>query len=131
MTVNFNNWKISANYRGDKCWSADGTHQNWNNHNVTVINMENGKRTRFEFWGSIADPELSTEYGVLNAFRMFIEDSLSGEESFRDFCQSFGYDEDSRRAEKTWKACKRAAKKLMRVYGGDIYALLDSLEDYA
>ena len=32
-------------------------------------------------------------------------DAQAGRESFEDFCSSFGYDEDSRKAEMTWRAC--------------------------
>ena len=32
-------------------------------------------------------------------------DAQSGRESFTDFCANFGYDEDSRKAEETWRAC--------------------------
>lgn len=31
-------------------------------------------------------------------------DAQSGQESFAEFCASFGYDEDSRKAEATWRA---------------------------
>ena len=129
MTYTINNWKISANYTGSKPapWSED----NWHHHNVTVTNTENGKRTRFDFWASINNPQLSSEYDVINAFRCFVDDAISGDMQFCDFCVEFGYDEDSRKAYNTWKACGRAAAKLDRIYDGDIYELLDSLEDYA
>lgn len=32
-------------------------------------------------------------------------DAQSGQESFSDFCSNYGYDEDSRKAEETWRAC--------------------------
>ena len=32
-------------------------------------------------------------------------DAQSGRESFADFCANLGYDEDSRKAEETWRAC--------------------------
>lgn len=132
MTVNFNNWKVTATYKGDKCWDcSDGSRENWNNHKVTVTNTENGKRTSFDFWASIMNPELETEYDILNAFRCFVDDCLVGTETFHEFCGDFGYDEDSRKAEKVWKACQRATKKLCRIYDGDLYDLLDSLEQYA
>lgn len=132
MTYVFRNWKVFASYTGSKPadWGNDMP-QNWDHHNVTVINKINGKRTRFDFWASIAKPELRTKYDVFNAFYCFVSDAIAGNMDFADFCAEVGYDEDSRRAEKTWKACKRSAAKLNRIYDGDLYELLDSLEDYA
>lgn len=31
-------------------------------------------------------------------------------DDFEDFCDDFGYDSDSRKAKKTWKACRKMAK---------------------
>lgn len=131
MTYTFKNFKISVNYTGEKpAAGSDG--KNWNHHNVTVLNTENGLKTRFDFWASIAQPKLSSKYDVLNAFRCFVDDALSGDMDFSEFCSEFGYDEDSRRAEKkTWKACKRSTAKLERIYSGDLYDLINDLEEYA
>ena len=49
-----------------------------------------------------------------------VSDVTFGEESFEDFCSELGYDPDSRKAEKTWKACKRMAPKVRRFCGGDL-----------
>lgn len=44
-------------------------------------------------------------------------DARSGEESFEDFCSNMGCDIDSRKAEKTWKACRAIAPRLRRFLG--------------
>jgi hypothetical protein len=44
-------------------------------------------------------------------------DARSGELSFHEFCQEFGEDEDSRKAEKMWKACRRLTPKVKRFLG--------------
>lgn len=124
------NFVITAEYRGDKPapW-ADGR-QNWNYHRITVKNTENGLYTGFDFWASIAHPHLETEYDLLNAFYCFVSDALSGLETFEDFCAEFGYDTDSRTAERTWKACKRSTLKLGRIAGGaDLYDLCNELSE--
>ena len=95
---------------------------------MTVTNKDNGLKTSFDFWASIAKPNLETEYDILNAFDCFIDDAISGDMSFSEFCGEFGYDEDSRTAEKTWKACKRAYDKLTRIYSGNIYDLANRLQ---
>lgn len=44
-------------------------------------------------------------------------DAFYGEETFENFCAELGYDQDSRKAETTWKACKMLAPKLRRFLG--------------
>lgn len=51
-------------------------------------------------------------------------DASCGEQSFEDFCSDFGYDEDSRSAEATWKACAKTAPRIRRLLG-------DRFEDVA
>lgn len=41
----------------------------------------------------------------------------SGPEDFTDWCGDYGYDTDSRRAERTFKACQVIARKLRRFLG--------------
>lgn len=130
MTYEFNGFRITATYKGDKpaAWSNG---ENWNYHRVSVVNTKTGKHTRFDFWTSVMHPYLSNRYDVLNAFRCFVDDAISGNMTFREFCGEFGYNEDSRTAEKTWKACKKSGEKLRNIYDGDIYDLINSLEDFA
>lgn len=127
MTYHFKNFAISAEYTGGK--PAEWSHgTNWNHHKVTVKNTENGKRTSFDFWASITSPRLKTECDVLNAFYCFVSDAIDGLESFEGFCSELGYDTDSRKSERAWKSCKRAAEKLERIAGGaDFYDLCNEL----
>lgn len=133
MKITWKNFAISAEYRGDKPapWTVDGKRkQNWNYHRVTIRNVDNGLYTGFDFWASIARPHLETEYDLLNAFYCFVSDAVSGLESFEGFCSEFGYDTDSRTAERTWKACKRSTAKLERITGGaDLYDLCNELSE--
>jgi hypothetical protein len=131
MKHDWKNWTVTSTYTGSKAAPWSDGRENWNHHNVTVINRDNGKRTRFDFWASIAHPEIDTEYDLMNAFRCFVDDALAGSMEFREFCADFGYDEDSRRAEKIWNACKRSTAKLTRIYDGDLYDLLNEMEEYA
>lgn len=48
----------------------------------------------------------------------------SGVENARDFedwCGEYGYDTDSRRAERTYRTCRRQAARLKRLLGDDLY----------
>ena len=136
MKATFKNFTVSAKFTGSKKapWNNDSKNrmpENWNHHRVTVKNTDNGLFTGFDFWCSVAEPQMKKEYGVLNAFYCFVSDAISGKESFEDFCSEFGYDEDSRTAERTWKACKRSFEKLERIYDGDIYDLANELQEIA
>lgn len=43
---------------------------------------------------------------------------------FEEWCSNLGYDTDSRKAEKTYKACERQAAKLEAFLGSDLYETL-------
>jgi hypothetical protein len=44
--------------------------------------------------------------------------------SFEDWCSEYGYDTDSRKAEKTFKACEHEATRLKTFLGEDLYQQL-------
>jgi hypothetical protein len=51
--------------------------------------------------------------------KCLVSDAAAGAETFEDFCGDFGYDTDSRSAERTWKACRQMADQLRRLFGAD------------
>ena len=131
MKTTFKNFSITSTFKGDKVALWDDKQQNYNNHTITVTNTETKHKISFEFWGSIIKPEVKTEDELLNAFYCFISDAVSGTYSFNEFCGEFGYDEDSRTAEKTWKSCKKSLEKLNKIYNGDVYDLANELQEIA
>ena len=131
MKTNFKNFEIQSEYTGSKKAEWSNNTENWNHHEVIVTNTESNEQTTFDFWASIANPELSSEYDVLNAFYCFVGDAVSGSYSFEEFCSEFGYDTDSRKAEKTWKACQESYNNLLNIYDGDIYDLVNELSEIA
>ena len=44
--------------------------------------------------------------------------------SFEEWCRNYGYDTDSRKAERTYRVITRQARQLKRVLGNDHYKLL-------
>lgn len=132
VKATFKQFEVKANYKGTKKaeWS-DNRHHNFNNHMVTVINKETAQKITFEFWASIANPVLNREYDILNAFYCFVSDAVSGSESFEEFCSNMGYDLDSRTAEKIYRKCKKQLEKLNKIYDGDIYDLVNELQEVA
>lgn len=120
-------FSLSSIFHGDRKapWSDKNTH-NYNNHTITV--SLNGKRTKFEFWASIMQPEIQTREQLLDAFSAFVSDAYCGEQSFENFCDELGYDRDSISALRIYKACQRAYKKLSRLTE-NISALQDNLRE--
>lgn len=75
---------------------------------TVVFSMGMGHRGKEPDAASVLDCLLSDSSSVDNA------------RGFEDWCRDFGYDTDSRRAERTYKACERQAEKL-RKFLGDLY----------
>ena len=130
-TINVNGVTVSlkSEYLGNKLWpNSDSRHENYNNHKITV--KANGKRATFEFWASIMHPEIDSESDLISSFECFVSDAVSGLYSFEDFCSEFGYDTDSRKAEKIHRACQKSADKLKRLLGdADIYDFANAIND--
>jgi len=61
------------------------------------------------------------------AFYCFLSDAHSGKETFEDFCGEFGYDTDSRKAENTYNACKKALVQVKNIINTN--ALCDTLNE--
>ena len=49
---------------------------------------------------------------------------ISNARGFEDWCSDFGYDADSRKAEKTFKVCEHQAKRLRSFLGDSLYKQL-------
>lgn len=134
----YKNFKIVAKFQGadiNKVWN-DGKERN--KFFVYVTNTENGEKTRFTFWDCLAktergENELSPDE-LLNAFYFFVSDACRGFYSFHEFCLEFGYDEDSRNAERIFNACKRSYKSFSRISGlpyDEIFNFANELQEIA
>lgn len=113
-------------------WSADDKYVH-NKFLVTVTNTETGEQANFDFYGSYHDytnnvVELK-ERDLLNSFECFISDGIAGLDSFESFCDNFGYDQDSRAAEKIYKECIKSAEKLESVIQVDLYDFANELQE--
>lgn len=131
IKASYKNFLITAVFKGDKPREWGNGITNANNYKVTVKNTKTGAKTKFNFWASIAKPKIEKEYDVLNAFYCFVSDSVSGGQSFEEFCDELGYNTNSITARKTWKACKKSLLKLGNIYDGDIYTLANELSEIA
>ena len=134
MKANYKNFKISTG-NGDykrPIWDTK-PHKHYI---ITVVNTETKARTNFSFYASLAQPDFKSEYDVLNAFYCFVSDAVAGIDTFENFCSDFGYDTDSIKALKTYRACERALKKFthvsnMSAYSDTIYDFANELQEIA
>lgn len=93
------------------------------------LSTEHGK-TSFAFWSSIAKPVIDSDSDLLDAIDCFCSDACSGSESFDSFCDELGYDNDSIKARKVWRACVKSKGKLESILGDmDIYDFSNALRD--
>ena len=51
-------------------------------------------------------------------------DASGTENSFEDWCSEYGYESDSRKAERIYKACEHSAKRLKAFLGEELYQQL-------
>ena len=83
-------------------------------------------------------PQLNTWYSMGSALKgepnipdvleSLVLDARCGTESFRNFCDDLGYDEDSRKAYATWGAARCTWRMLRRLLGSDGYTELCSVD---
>jgi hypothetical protein len=80
--------------------------------------LDNGGKIRrnFTFYDSQHNYEQGKEDleadDLKEAFRCFLDDAQDAVGGFPDFCSEFGYDQDSRRAYRMFKACERSMEKV-------------------
>ena len=125
--------EISSEFLGEKTSSWGSIHHN--KVSVTVL----GSTIRFDYWGSDAAPNISSKEDLLTAFSNFMSDAIAYEESYEDFCDTFGYepyceeDEDEDEecdARKTYDLCgiSNATFKLLPL-DNDVYYYINYLNE--
>lgn len=53
-----------------------------------------------------------------------VSDASGSDELFESWCSNYGYDTDSRRAERTYNAVRKQAAALRRILGPNLYAVV-------
>jgi hypothetical protein len=64
---------------------------------------------------------------LLDVLYSLVMDSDADDYTFEEWCDSYGYDTDSRKAESTYNACREIGTKLRRMLGADTPAKLREL----
>ncbi len=105
----------------------------WKNYTWLVWLERGGSLTSLEYQCGTghAKDGVPTPPGVNDVIFSLLTDWQGGRETFEDFCSSFGYDEDSRKAYKIWEACKKSGEKLQKLFSADeIEELEEAFRDY-
>ena len=83
----------------------------------------NGKRYTFNFGQSIAQGSNEpTMYDVLTCLEKYEVGT------FDEFCGNFGYDNDSIKAHRIYKAVAKEYKNMLRVFGADILEQMQEIQ---
>ena len=80
-----------------------------------------------EFWcgSACSEPNAATVLDCLASDASGVESSRG----FEDWCGDYGYDVDSRKAERTFKACEKVARNLRRLLGDDYRRIVETDEE--
>ena len=119
---------FKAAYGGQKCplWCDKGC-QHGDHYRVTLKRVASRKSISFDFWGSINDQrqgKAPTAYDVLAC----ISSDYYTPETFADFCSEYGYDPDSRKAEQTFKAADKFARRLREFFSEEEAQALSEIQ---
>ena len=105
----------------------------WDNNVFAVTVTNGGMAETFDYHISIHDTEKGkkalADEDHITAFYCFLGDAILGSQSFEVFCDEMGYDEDSRKAEKIWKACQEATQKADNLSIGDLYQVSNYIQE--
>ena len=99
---------------GDDAWAKTATH-------YRATFRYQGRRMTVPFSTGSAWTSPPTVADVLNSL---VTDARDADEPFDDWCAIYGYDSDSRRAERIYKAVQRQTRQLRRLLGDDYDAAL-------
>jgi hypothetical protein len=109
-------WADSNPSMSDNDWSQSA------NHYLCKLRCERRRMTVHFSQG----PALTKEPALAEVLDCLSSDAVSVENSrsFEDWCAELGYDTDSRKAERTFEACKRQSSQLRRLLGDEAYSIL-------
>jgi hypothetical protein len=114
--INKHNIKFSANWISERPDGLmEGPH---NNYKCRITAGRRGFTLYFsQGYGIQGDPTIER---VLDSLASDAAD-YENAQSFEDWASNYGYDTDSRKAEKIYRAVKRQAEQLKRTIGGEAY----------
>lgn len=114
---------MDAKYQGRHVDDNDWEHDKW------AVTLHHGKKSLTTKYHAGTGHAMARP-AVAAVLASLVSDADAGSESFEDFCSNLGYDPDSRKAEKIWKACKQIAPKIKKFLGSDYRAVAEAAAEY-
>ena len=99
-----------------------------NKYKITISYQK--RKGTFEFTDSVQNTNEGNEPKKEDVMSCLVMDYTSDMNNFEDFCNEFGYGTDSIKAEKIFKAVKKNAEKMQRIYGHQLEPLCKEYENY-
>jgi hypothetical protein len=119
------NLKMDVTYGVNKDWNKlDEWQQKAHPYTVT-LKYDRKQMTVPFFMGSA----LSHEPTLEDVMPCLLSDLSLSDYDFEGFCHEFGYDEDSRKAYKTFQAVQKNGKKLEKLLGDDLNKVIEQYQD--
>ena len=84
----------------------------------------------FEYTDSVVNTTEGREPEIKDVLYCLVMDYTSASETFQDFCDEFGYDNDSIKSLNIFKACQKNSQKMKRIFGPVLNALHKEYEGY-
>lgn len=135
-TIDVGNVRVSVSFvdciNGEQAFGDKSrfgrTHHN--RYRVNIVNKDTDERAWFHFHDSAHNTQTKDlfpadlGYSILCCIRSDFHYSEDNYPTFEDFAKEFGYDEDSRQHERTYKACLKLAAKLNKVFNRELIETL-------
>ena len=123
--IDYKGYHIWAEFVGEKDanWDNDSAYRH---HKIHI--KKGNEHISFDYWTSIAHPEIEDDKEVLNAVECFFTDASSGQYDFEDYCAEMGY-EVPRGVIQSWKECQSLNTKAIRMFGNNWQEFADELRD--
>ena len=137
------NWKVTIKYNGKEVLTTDymsgcghcpsySQRETYESKISVKEECEKGIKVRTGSTGlTFPDRKKPILPNFADVMYSLVMDSEAFEYDFEDWCGNFGYETDSRKAEKIYNECQEIALKLIRVIGTDgLQKLRDAYQDY-
>lgn len=92
-------------------------------HNYRVTLRYGGRQMSLDYFMGSAHTDEPDAEGVLECL---LSDASGADESFESWCADYGYDSDSRKAERTYKLIQSQTAKLRRLLGDEFDAFMSA-----
>lgn len=92
-----------------------------NAHQYRVTIRYQGRQMSLDYFMGQA---LTDEPDAETVLDSLLSDSQAGQQTFEEFCSEFGYDSDSRKAERIYRECAKQGAKVKKLLGDDYETFL-------